>query len=167
MPWIRVVGLFDLDLFQLLRVAGAPEFWAFGSVLAGIVLAIFGFGAISNPALDVRTIGVIAALVVGLAGGLGVARLVNVVSQTNGFLSIGAGVVAAALAESLFIAGAVAASTRPPLSDRGDHLRRPMVNHGPRMSPGWYADPEVPDFERWWDGQRWTDYRRPRHPASP
>ena len=27
--------------------------------------------------------------------------------------------------------------------------------------PGWYVDPEHPGSERYWDGQRWTDQRRP------
>lgn len=27
--------------------------------------------------------------------------------------------------------------------------------------PGWYDDPEQPGSLRWWDGQAWTDHRRP------
>ena len=25
---------------------------------------------------------------------------------------------------------------------------------------GWYPDPYGPEFERWWDGKKWTDHRR-------
>jgi Protein of unknown function (DUF2510) len=27
--------------------------------------------------------------------------------------------------------------------------------------PGWYADPEQPETDRYWDGQAWTDRRAP------
>lgn len=35
--------------------------------------------------------------------------------------------------------------------------------------PGWYADPQLPQQERWWDGTAWTDHRRPSGgpPAPP
>ncbi|MEU1161558.1 DUF2510 domain-containing protein [Streptomyces sp. NPDC005921] len=26
--------------------------------------------------------------------------------------------------------------------------------------PGWYADPQAPHLERWWDGRAWTEHRR-------
>jgi hypothetical protein len=26
--------------------------------------------------------------------------------------------------------------------------------------PGWYADPEQPGWERWWDGNLWSEHRR-------
>ena len=29
-------------------------------------------------------------------------------------------------------------------------------------SAGWYPDPELPSRLRWWDGEDWTDIRRPR-----
>lgn len=41
---------------------------------------------------------------------------------------------------------------------------RPAVMQGsaePKVAAsGWYPDPYGPEFERWWDGKRWTDHRR-------
>ncbi|MEX0836075.1 MAG: CD225/dispanin family protein [Nitriliruptor sp.] len=32
--------------------------------------------------------------------------------------------------------------------------------------PGWYADPEQPGGERYWDGSSWTPHRRPSAAAA-
>jgi hypothetical protein len=31
----------------------------------------------------------------------------------------------------------------------------------PKAAAGWYADPSMVDTQRYWDGERWTDYRAP------
>lgn len=31
---------------------------------------------------------------------------------------------------------------------------------------GWHPDPQDAAFLRWWDGETWTDHRRPRQPAE-
>lgn len=31
---------------------------------------------------------------------------------------------------------------------------------------GWHPDPQDAAFLRWWDGETWTDQRRPRQPAG-
>jgi len=31
---------------------------------------------------------------------------------------------------------------------------------------GWYEDPENPGQDRWWDGQAWTEHRRPSGPPA-
>jgi hypothetical protein len=38
-------------------------------------------------------------------------------------------------------------------------MTQPVQSSAPT---GWYSDPESPDQERLWDGQAWTDNRRPR-----
>lgn len=32
--------------------------------------------------------------------------------------------------------------------------------------PGWYADPQVPRTQRWWDGSSWTSHTRPVGPTN-
>lgn len=32
---------------------------------------------------------------------------------------------------------------------------------------GWFADPQNPTQERWWDGTKWTEHRRNREVAPP
>ena len=34
------------------------------------------------------------------------------------------------------------------------------------VPPGWYADPEMADTQRYWDGAAWTEHRAPGSPAS-
>lgn len=34
------------------------------------------------------------------------------------------------------------------------------------IPPGWYADPEHGDQNRYWDGRQWTEHRAPRSPAD-
>ncbi len=36
----------------------------------------------------------------------------------------------------------------------------------PRPAPAWYADPEHPDSERYWDGTIWSEHRRPAQAAA-
>lgn len=31
---------------------------------------------------------------------------------------------------------------------------------------GWHPDPQDAAFLRWWDGETWTDQRKPRQPAA-
>jgi len=35
-----------------------------------------------------------------------------------------------------------------------------MTTDGPRLSAGWYSDPDASAGERWWDGSRWTSHNR-------
>lgn len=37
----------------------------------------------------------------------------------------------------------------------------PQPVYVPPTRAGWYADPQVPGFVRWWDGVRWTDATQP------
>jgi hypothetical protein len=38
----------------------------------------------------------------------------------------------------------------------------------PQMPPpNWYADPEMANTQRYWDGSQWTDHRAPGAPAGP
>ena len=32
--------------------------------------------------------------------------------------------------------------------------------------PGWYADPQLPGMQRWWDGTKWTDQTAPGATAA-
>lgn len=35
----------------------------------------------------------------------------------------------------------------------------------PVIPAGWYPDPQAPNFERWWDGERWTEHSSSLAPA--
>ncbi|MEJ7705766.1 MAG: DUF2510 domain-containing protein [Geodermatophilaceae bacterium] len=32
---------------------------------------------------------------------------------------------------------------------------------GASPQPGWYADPAGTSWQRWWDGQQWTEHTQP------
>jgi hypothetical protein len=36
-----------------------------------------------------------------------------------------------------------------------------------QAAAGWYADPQHPGSERWWNGQQWTEHQRPAPFAAP
>ncbi|MFL6107598.1 MAG: DUF2510 domain-containing protein [Marmoricola sp.] len=38
---------------------------------------------------------------------------------------------------------------------------------GTKAAPGWYPDPKLVDTQRYWDGQGWTEQRRPKRPQLP
>jgi hypothetical protein len=42
-----------------------------------------------------------------------------------------------------------------------------MSDHAASPPAGWYPDPEVSGFRRYWDGAVWTDHRSPLAPAPP
>ena len=35
-----------------------------------------------------------------------------------------------------------------------------------QQPPGWYADPQSPNQQRWWDGVQWTAQTSPAMPAG-
>jgi len=46
--------------------------------------------------------------------------------------------------------------------DRGSRLgvaKEEPTDTSPAKPPGWYADPEDPSRQRFWDGAGWTEHR--------
>lgn len=41
------------------------------------------------------------------------------------------------------------------------------MSDAPAPAAGWYADPENPSGERWWNGAGWSDQKRPTTVAAP
>jgi hypothetical protein len=41
------------------------------------------------------------------------------------------------------------------------------MTDSPPPPAGWYADPENPAGERWWNGSAWSDHKRPSTTATP
>jgi len=48
----------------------------------------------------------------------------------------------------------------PTMATGGEH------STGSESPAGWHPDPSDAAFLRWWNGETWTDDRRPRHPDS-
>lgn len=48
------------------------------------------------------------------------------------------------------------------------HSQTPYVSHPPAQAypPNWYQDPQDPSFQRWWDGDAWTEHVQPNPQAS-
>jgi hypothetical protein len=89
LPWVKVVLLGDLSLFQLFEASGRSDGWAWIAVIAGLAAAVLAFRE-ANP-LTVRRV----ALGVGVLGGalavyaLGVLR--DEVSDASGLATVGIG----------------------------------------------------------------------------
>jgi hypothetical protein len=51
-----------------------------------------------------------------------------------------------------------------PSEDEQDASLSPAgaLTRAPGPLAGWLLDPEEPSLQRWWDGARWTEHRRPQ-----
>ncbi len=124
-PWVRLVDLFDVALFTLLRVAGEPSRWAWLAVVAGAVAigasvsARYGTGEATG-----RVAAAAVAVLVLLARVPGVTRFVQVVAESHGSAGVGAGVYLVGLAEVALVA-AVALPRHGQRGPRSDHRLSP------------------------------------------
>ncbi|HST40843.1 MAG TPA: DUF2510 domain-containing protein [Conexibacter sp.] len=126
--------------FAFLRWRGLPLPWWIASVLGVVVLVV----------------AVLAALLIG-ASSLDDVAWAGPLEVESDELRVGVGVwVGAAGAVLLIAGGALLQAVGPPLSSKQSAATAPE---------GWYPDPEGPD-QRFWDGARWTDARRPAVPLG-
>lgn len=126
--------------FAFLRWRGLPLPWWIAAVLGVVALAL----------------AVLAALLIG-AGSLHDVAWAGPQDVESDELRVGVGVwVSAAGAAALVAGGLLLQAVGPPLA-----RRRPAAT----APEGWYPDPEGPD-QRFWDGARWTDARRPAGPVG-
>ena len=106
LAWVRILGLFNLDLFTLLRIAGDSPSWAWIAVVAGIGVAVAGIGSLYESGETISRVGAAAVAVLVLAAGApGVTRLVHVVTESRGLAGIGPGLVLAGLSEAAVVLG--------------------------------------------------------------
>lgn len=106
LAWVRILGLFNVDLFTLLRVAGDPSTWAWVAVVAGVGVVVAGVGSLYEGGETTARVGAaVIAVVVLAAGAPGVTRLVHVVTESRGLAGIGPGLVLAGLSEVALVLG--------------------------------------------------------------
>ena len=106
LAWVRILGLFNVDLFTLLRVAGDPSTWAWVAVVAGVGGVVAGVGSLYEGGETTARVGTaVIAVVVLAAGAPGVTRLVHVVTESRGLAGIGPGLVLAGLSEVALVLG--------------------------------------------------------------
>ncbi len=121
LAWVRILGLFNVDLFTLLRVAGHPSSWAWLAVVAGAGVVVAGIGSLHEGGETTARVGVgVIAAVVVVAGAPGVTRLVHVVTESRGLAGIGPGLILAALSEAALLLGIA-------LPRRATHLQIAVV----------------------------------------
>jgi|ERR1039458_3267635 hypothetical protein len=113
--WVSVIGLININLSQLLMLAGYNGDLAY---LVSGVGAIVTLGAFANysDGRSSRLLGLLAGLVVGLIGVPGTLHLVHVVNESQGVVSFGPGVVVAGLGEVMLFVGAIAPSKKSAVS---------------------------------------------------
>ena len=106
LAWVRILGLFNVDLFTLLRAAGDPSSWAWAAVVIGVGVAVAGIGALYEGGETIARVGAAAVAVVVLAAGTsGVTQLVHVVTESRGLVGFGPGLVLAGLSEVAIVLG--------------------------------------------------------------
>jgi hypothetical protein len=111
LQWISVVGIVNINLPQLLDIAGYRG--DLGYIVSAIGAVIL-LGAIALYADGANTagLGIGSAIIVGLVGVPGTVRLIHVAQQSHGVVTIGPGVVAAGLAELFLLIGGLATPHR-------------------------------------------------------
>jgi hypothetical protein len=109
LPWVHVVLLGDLTLFQLLKFTRHSTGFGWAAVLVGSLFVLVALG-VRHSRDWLRLMSFLLAAVVALVAGPGTARLVDLVSHSGGFLGVGAGVIVIALGEIMLLAGAIAPS---------------------------------------------------------
>jgi hypothetical protein len=107
--WVSVIGLININLLQLLILAGYKGGLAYivsavGGIVALIAFADYYDGKSSRP------LGLCAGIIVGLTGVPVTLHLIHVVNASQGAVSIGPGLVIAGLGEALLLIGGVAAT---------------------------------------------------------
>lgn len=106
LAWVRILGLFNVDLFTLLRAAGDPSDWAWVAVVIGLGVAVAGIGALYEGGETTARVGAAAVAVFVLAAGAsGVTQLVHVVTESRGLVGFGPGLFLAGLSEVAIVLG--------------------------------------------------------------
>jgi hypothetical protein len=112
LSWVRVVIIGPLSLLQLLRIDGQPVGVLWVVVVVATVLGIGGFTTVA-PTRALSVAGIITGAVVGLGGGPEIWHLVRVVSETDGLVTIAAGVYVASVGELLLLIGSLVLIAHP------------------------------------------------------
>lgn len=114
LPWIKVVFLGNLSLFDIYSLDGGSDFWPWAPIIGAAAVLAWIFG--KREPQEVRSV----ALVVGLLGGALAAyvliKLRQDISDTNGLAAVGFGPYVCVAACIALVVGAL--NTRVPTSPR-------------------------------------------------
>jgi hypothetical protein len=109
LSWIHVsllgLSLAHFSFFNILTIANKPKSYAY--IVVGVGVAITLLALAINSRRLMRTLGLLATLVVGGALAATSYKLVQIVSRTHHILGVGPGVYLAAAAEAAFVIGTI------------------------------------------------------------
>lgn len=121
LPWVKVVLLGDLNLFQLFSAAGRPSIWPWAAVLGGGAAALVAWQDDSFPRVRITSV------IIGSLGGLlalyALGSLRHDIREVHGLAAIGIGpYVAVAGCVAMFVGGFLAGERRRRLSPGAQRL---------------------------------------------
>jgi hypothetical protein len=168
LAWVHVVFIGNLTLFQLLRAAGHSASLGWWAVVVGVSIGVVALVFHDAPSV-VATWAIGVAVVAAAVAGPNTYDMVRFVNASDGLLGVGPGVIAAAVGETLLVAGGIAALGFHPLPTHAT-VPGPQVPpgwQGPQVPPGWYPSPVQPGYVRWWSGTQWVgqDWPVPQGPT--
>lgn len=133
MPWVRMTGLPDADIFSLLRVTGGSATWGWIGLPTGLAITTLAMvsGAWERDVAARLLVWLLGVLVLA-AGGVGVTRLVSEASRSYPLLGIDTGAVFAGLGVVSVFAGLLLARAGEGAADASESA----LGYGSALRPG-------------------------------